>query len=80
MDTKAWLLELFDRLMDALTFGRWSRERGECSLRIELRIRQAIRRADLGNLLVPALDDLERMVSNVIDAKAQVCAALEKME
>jgi hypothetical protein len=37
-------------------------------------------RADLGNLLVPALDDLARMVSNVIDAKEQVCAALEKME
>lgn len=29
MDVKVWLLELFDRLMDALTFGRWSRERGD---------------------------------------------------
>jgi hypothetical protein len=29
MDVRARLLELFDRLMDALTFGRWSRERGD---------------------------------------------------
>jgi hypothetical protein len=24
-----WLLEVYDRLMDMLTFGRWSRERGD---------------------------------------------------
>lgn len=54
-------------------------DHGECSPRVEIRIRQAIRRADLDNLLLPALDDMERMISDVTDAKLQVRAALAKI-
>lgn len=54
-------------------------DHGECSPRVDLRIRQAIRRAGLGSLLDPALKDLERMVRDVDDAKVQVCAAVAQL-
>lgn len=43
---------------------------------IRLRIEQAIRRADLGCLLQPALDDLERLACDVSTAKDRVNAAV----
>jgi hypothetical protein len=51
----------------------------ECNQRVSLRIGQAIRRAGLGNLLVPALDDLARMDADVVSARAQVMSVLAKM-
>lgn len=51
----------------------------ECSPRVVLRIQQAIRRTGLNALLVPALDDLVRMVKDVDDARAQVLSAVEKL-
>ena len=54
-------------------------DHSECSPRVELRIRQAIRRAGLGDLLSPALDDLVRMVKDVDDARAQVMSAVDKL-
>ena len=51
----------------------------ECTPRVELRIRQAIRRAELGSLLDPALEDLERMVRDVVDARSKVCAAVAQL-
>lgn len=52
----------------------------ECYPLVELRTRQAIRRAGLDSLLVPALEDLARMVADVRDAREQICAALGKVE
>lgn len=46
---------------------------------VRMRIEQAIRRAQLGDLLRPALDDLDRMCKAVIEAKAQVHAATERL-
>jgi len=54
-------------------------DHGECSPRMELRLQQAIRRAGLGSLLQPALDDLKRMVHDVEDAKSQAQAAISKL-
>lgn len=54
-------------------------DHGECSPRVDIRIRQAIRRVGLTALLVPALDDLERMVNDVVEAKAQVKSALDRL-
>lgn len=54
-------------------------DHAECSPRVDLRIRQAIRRSGLDNLLSPALEDLERMVNDVVDMQAQVLSALEKL-
>ncbi len=51
----------------------------ECVPLLELRIKQAIRRTGLSALLEPALDDLERMVKDVADARAQVCSAVERL-
>ncbi len=51
----------------------------ECSPRVELRIRQAIRRTGLDALLVPALEDLMRMVKDVADARAQVLSAVDRL-
>ncbi len=54
-------------------------DHGECSPRVEIRIRQAMRRAGLGSLLDPALDDLARMVKDVDDAKSQLASALQRL-
>lgn len=54
-------------------------DHGECSPRVDIRIRHAIRRTGLDALLVPALDDLERMVNDVVEAKAQVKSALDRL-
>ena len=47
---------------------------------VRLRIEQAIRRAGLGDLLIPALEDLERMGAAVAEAMAQVRAARSRLE
>jgi hypothetical protein len=54
-------------------------DHGECAPRVELRIRQAIKRAGLGDLLDPALEDLRRMVADVKDAQLQVCSAVTRL-
>lgn len=54
-------------------------DHAECSPRVDLRIRQAIRRAGLNALLDPALEDLERMISDVADARAQVLSAVGRL-
>lgn len=54
-------------------------DHAECSPRVVLRIEQAIRRAGLDTLLVPALDDLARMVQDVSDARAQVLSAVNRL-
>lgn len=54
-------------------------DHAECSPRVELRIQQAIRRTGLNALLVPALDDLVRMVSDVADARAQILSAVDRL-
>lgn len=46
---------------------------------VRLRIEQAIRRAGLGDLLEPALNDLDRMGRAVREAKAQVNAAVDRL-
>jgi hypothetical protein len=46
---------------------------------IRQRIEQAIRRADLGDLLGPALDDMRRLCSSVVEAKSQIHAATAKL-
>ncbi len=51
----------------------------ECAPRLELRIKQAIRRAGLNPLLDPALEDLQRMIQDVADARSQVCAAVDRL-
>lgn len=51
-------------------------DHAECSPRVELRIRQAIRRAGLESLLEPALEDLVRMVNDVADARAHTMSAV----
>jgi hypothetical protein len=47
---------------------------------VRLRIEQAIRRAGLGDLLAPALEDLDRMGKSVQEAKSQVSAAVRRLE
>ena len=47
---------------------------------VRLRIEQAIRRAGLGDLLIPALEDLDRMGAAVAEAMAQVRAARSRLE
>lgn len=54
-------------------------DHAECSPRVALRIEQAIRRAGLDTLLVPALEDLVRMVKDVSDARAQVLSAVQRL-
>lgn len=51
----------------------------ECAPLLRLRINQAIRRTGLTALLVPALDDLMRMVNDVADARAQVLSAVQRL-
>ena len=51
----------------------------ECVPLVELRITQAVRRTGLRDLLVPALDDLKRMVKDVVDARSQVQSALDRL-
>ena len=51
----------------------------ECVPVVELRINQAVRRTGLDALLVPALDDLARMVKDVADARAQLRSALDRL-
>lgn len=51
----------------------------ECVPVVELRINQAVRRTGLETLLVPALDDLRRMVRDVVDARSQVQSALDRL-
>src|SRR5512134_447326 len=51
----------------------------ECVPLVELRIKQAIRRAGLNALLDPALEDLQRMVQDVEDARSQVCAVVQRL-
>lgn len=52
----------------------------ECNQLVALRIQQAARRTGLGNLLVPALDELARMDADVASARKQVVAALARMQ
>ena len=47
---------------------------------VRLPIEQAIRRAGLGDLLIPALEDLDRMGAAVAEAMAQVRAARSRLE
>ena len=54
-------------------------DHGECAPRVELRIRQAIKRAGLGPLLDPALEDLSRMVADVGAARGHVCAVVDRL-
>lgn len=51
----------------------------ECVPVVELRINQAVRRTGLRGLLVPALDDLKRMVQDVVDARLQVQSAIDRL-
>ena len=51
----------------------------ECVPVVELRITQAVRRTGLRDLLVPALDDLKRMVQDVVDARSQVQSAINRL-
>jgi predicted nuclease with TOPRIM domain len=51
----------------------------ECMPTVVLRIEQAIRRAGLSTLLMPALTDLQRMAASVREAKSQVNAATVKL-
>lgn len=51
----------------------------ECVPVVELRINQAVRRTGLDTLLIPALDDLKRMVRDVVDARSQVQSALDRL-
>ena len=51
----------------------------ECVPVVELRITQAVRRTGLRDLLVPALDDLKRMVKDVVDARSQVQSAINRL-
>lgn len=46
---------------------------------VYLRIEQAVRRAGMDDLLVPALQDLDRVVRSVCKAKDQVNAAAAKL-
>ena len=46
---------------------------------VQLRIDQAIRRAGLHGLLVPAQDELQRMTVDVADAKTQIVSAVERL-
>ena len=46
---------------------------------ISQRIEQAIRRTGMQDLLSPALEDVERIVRDVADAKKQVVAATVKL-
>lgn len=54
-------------------------DHAECSPRVILRIEQAIRRTGLDALLVPAREDLMRMVKDVADARAQVLSAVQRL-
>lgn len=51
----------------------------ECLPLMRLRIEQAIRRAGLGELLSPALDDIKRMQIDVADAQSQVRTAITQL-
>lgn len=46
---------------------------------VRLRIKQAIRRAGLGDLLAPALEDLDRMGKAVLEARQQVNTAIDRL-
>ena len=46
---------------------------------ISKRIEQAIRRTGLDDLLVPALEDMQRLCRAIADAKSQVNAATAKL-
>lgn len=46
---------------------------------VRQRIEQAIRRSGMNDLLSPALDELERMIKDVRQAKAQVGSAVSKL-
>jgi len=54
-------------------------DHGECAPRVEIRIRQALRRTGFHSLLDPALEDLVRMVRDVADAQSQVVAAVQRL-
>jgi hypothetical protein len=51
----------------------------ECVPYVQLRISQAIRRTGMNDLLVPALDELKRVIKDVADAKTQVLSAVERL-
>lgn len=51
----------------------------ECVPYVQLRISQAIRRTGMNDLLVPALDELKRVIKDVTDAKTQVLSAVERL-
>lgn len=46
---------------------------------VTLRINQAIRRGGLDGVLVPALDELQRMIKDVCDARAYVQSAVGRL-
>ena len=50
-----------------------------CIALVDLRISQAVRRTGLSGLLVPAQDELRRMVQDVADARSQVHAAMDRL-
>ena len=51
----------------------------ECVPYVQLRISQAIRRTGMSDLLVPALDELKRVIKDVADAKTQVLSAVDRL-
>jgi hypothetical protein len=51
-----------------------------CLPRIELRVRQAIRRAGLSALLQPALDDLSQVIRSTQDARQCVIEVTSQCE
>ena len=46
---------------------------------VRQRIEQAIRRAGLDDLLIPALDDVKRICKAIVDAKSQINNATSKL-
>lgn len=54
-------------------------DHGTVSPLLGLRIEQAMRRYGLGSLLGPACEELERMVHDVEEARAEVISAVEML-
>ena len=50
-----------------------------CIAMVDLRISFAVRRTGLSELLIPAQDELRRMVQDVADARSQVHAAMDRL-
>ena len=51
----------------------------ECTPRVVLRIRQAIKRTGLTDLLSPALEDLDRITRDIQDVRSQVRGVVDRL-